>query len=351
MDNCLVGVKVLIFKQDTMIRVCWSLRKKIDPSFFQNIPIRRVAAGDKFSIVVAGYDCSQTQLTSTLKELHTDEIMERNNLKLENFEDNDKLHPLVVISYLIATIDRNCKTISPNINEFWSAQQNLKTHYAASETKNIVAAGGANNVANVATGNGNNNNNNKMTDNESFTYQLSRETFILLNNLLLYCIQQIRANVYGQISLPKLPKLPQKKLNIENKPNVTDNSTTNNNNVNNDNTQVLELKEKEEKEQKEAPLIISSTLSSPSSVIVPSTERNEIQVKNENNIIANEENRSIEKIEKEEAFEEIKTETEWDGWLWWLCLSILRILKAHFYQLSNNKQIYKTRFMSLVLCG
>eukprot|EP01083_Nonionella_stella_P177704 625406_1 len=180
------------------------------------IPIRYVAAGDKFSLILTAKmnkkntsdedeEASATQNESGLNELKSSFVMKllKSNALLDS---NDSLEAMQVITHIISVIDRSCDYIVPNYEQFWSGNDDKK------HSQNV----------------------------EPFTFELAIDTFVLLNDLLHCTLDKIQTHLTTNGPLPK--------------------------------------------------------------------------------------------------------QQDWDGWLWWILASILRILKAHFHVLSNRDDldVFKT---------
>ena len=134
----------------------------------------------------------------------------------------NNIHPMIVRTHLISAIDRLSQMVVQSQDDFWANK-------AASENSGAVALTSASNnrgksglFASLAIispnagslgtkardgGYSSTNGNDATINSEAFTYELNRDTFVLLNNLLQYCVHRLRLHSYQSDNLPIVPNL------------------------------------------------------------------------------------------------------------------------------------------------
>ena len=169
--------------------------KRINKNHFDGVPVRSVAAGDKFSFFITAKMEKKQQVIKKksadegsseivldkhgLSELKSEFVMKLEHLSLADETEND-LEAIQIISYMISVIDRSCKSIIPSSEQFWQSDNAKKAKLKSSgdEIRQI----------------------------EPFTFELSRNTFVLLNDLLTFTMKKIQSHLRMQSEIPIIPK-------------------------------------------------------------------------------------------------------------------------------------------------
>ena len=125
-----------------------------------------IAAGDKFSYVLTANEVKSDKYG--LNELKSDFVM-----KLNKINNNNKLSIIQIITCIISVIDRSCKSMLPSSDQFWSTNNDKK--------KPVIC------------------------NKEAFTFELSRNTFVLLTDLLQFTMDKITKYLLkNQCEIPML---------------------------------------------------------------------------------------------------------------------------------------------------
>lgn len=169
--------------------------KQLNKNYFGTMPVQAIAAGDKFSFfITAKMDKkvakkNKNLLNSNAKDNETDsdkhaldELRSEFVTKLNQFslsdENQNDMKAIQIISYMVSVIDRSCQSIIPSSDQFWESDN----------AKNANSDGGI-----------------KRT--EPFTFELSRNTFVLLNDLLNFTMKKIQKHLRTKSEIPMISKL------------------------------------------------------------------------------------------------------------------------------------------------
>merc|ERR1712228_86493 len=167
--------------------------KQINKKFFGGMAVQSIAAGDKFSFCITakmeknkvnkGNDSAKLNEIVLdkhgLNELKSEFVMKLNHLSLANETKND-LEAIQIISFMISVIDRSCKSILPSSDQFWQSDNVKKVKLKSAE--------------------------NEIRKSEPFTFELSRNTFVLLNYLLNFTIKKIHSHLRNKSEIPMIPR-------------------------------------------------------------------------------------------------------------------------------------------------